>query len=778
MLKSILLTLPFLLLVFHLTTVNSVVKFTGAKPDWNTLQAHRTSQYRVPAGNDKPIVARRGQTFAITFDTASEIPKGHSLSVHMVPKNSNYSVTLTDKSFPTYRVEIALSTICDVGEFRLQLNLLQSGKQVDRVTLTNKLFILFNPYHSGDETFFPNQQLMAEYMDNEWGTLWRGSVFNYGATRWYYGQFDYNALVAASHVLSKMTTRKNNAVDVIRYLSYELAAQEVNVKGMMHGKWAEPYTPGTDPRSWTGSNQIIDSYVKNNFKTVQYTQCWVFSGVYTSIARALGLVTRQIFTFESAHEKPDGPKRFDQNIIRIRNQNGQLVNSKWGSVWNFHSWNEVYLSRRSDGRPAGWQAADSTPQEPSEGNKYMLGPAPLALVANFKGQDDKYDVSFTRSMVAAVIENHEYSCKSTAFDTCTFRRKLQTNHAGALILAADNILSNHLDITALYKNPTVWRNFKKRQMSNMRLNADAVFHQVELGAAVSGQLVVAGEDQVEALNEQLTIRTNIEVVDYRGSVVENLKSYSTLVSKQVVAAKLKRSDMGESRRWQVIHPVELGKDEYLSKIGNNHLRFVFRIQNGNSSGDLFFFEKPVHLVKPKLHLSMVEESTGRHVCDNRFNDITYSYNSLDDSTVLFLTHHANQTGREAGDLLKNLLSDEDVIDSQRQKEEKEKERKRLEAIAFHRSPISTHRVYRLHISYQNPMSIPLTNVEIRVNPGKMTSLIPVHQLTEVIPSIGALEKIERTINLSAELTGHHSVIVTMFNHNIDVQAYLDLAASQ
>jgi len=701
----------------------------------------------------------------------------------MVPKNYNYTVKLIDKTFPTYTAQIALSTKCDVGAFRVQLNLLQSGKQIDRITLPNTVYVLFNPYDQTDDAYFPDQSKMAEYMDNEWGTLWRGSVSNYQATRWYYGQFDNNALVTAAHVLSKMTSGRNDPVQVIRHLSYELAAQEVNTGGMMHGKWSEPYSPGTNPVAWTGSNSVIDNYVKNNFKTVQYSQCWVFAGVYTSIARSLGLVTRQVFTFESAHEKPDRPGFYDGVIIRIRDQNGKLVNQQSGSVWNFHSWNEVYLNRRSDGKPGQWQAADSTPQEPSEGNKYMLGPAPISLVKNYNGNNDKYDVQFVRSETSARIENHEYTYRNADFSSCSFRRKLETNNAGALILSADNLLTSKLDLTLTYKNQVTWKSFRKRDLSNSKLVAEAQFHQVEFGGPIAGHLVVVGEDDVSALAEKLTVRTNVEVIDYTGAVVANLKSFSVSVSKEAINTK--RAVSSDRRRWQVIHPVELSKEEYLSQVGNNHIRFVFKVQKAGveepAASDIFFFEKQVHLVKPKLHMTLSEASTGRHVCDNRFNDITYSYNQFDATTLAYLTHHTNESISKTSDLVKNLLSDDDYEDSERREkeaEEEEEKRKKLEALAFHRSPISTHKVYRLHVTYQNPLSTPLLDVEIRVNPGKMTSLTSANKLAEVIPSIGAFEKIERTIELTAELTGHHSVVVALFNKEVDVRSFLDLAASE
>ena len=43
------------------------------------------------------------------------------------------------------------------------------------------------------------------------------------------------------------------------------------------------------------------------------------------------------------------------------------------SVWNFHVWNEVWMTRPDlQAGYGGWQAIDATPQETSEGNKLIF----------------------------------------------------------------------------------------------------------------------------------------------------------------------------------------------------------------------------------------------------------------------------------------------------------------------------------------------------------------------------------------------------------------------
>ena len=52
--------------------------------------------------------------------------------------------------------------------------------------------------------------------------------------------------------------------------------------GLLEGRWTSEYPKGcTKPWEWTGSVPIIEQYY-NTGKTVQYGQCWVFSGVLTT----------------------------------------------------------------------------------------------------------------------------------------------------------------------------------------------------------------------------------------------------------------------------------------------------------------------------------------------------------------------------------------------------------------------------------------------------------------------------------------------------------------
>ena len=51
--------------------------------------------------------------------------------------------------------------------------------------------------------------------------------------------------------------------------------------GVLSGRWHPPYSDGTSPIAWVGSNAILEQYYQTK-QPVKFGQCWVFSGVTTT----------------------------------------------------------------------------------------------------------------------------------------------------------------------------------------------------------------------------------------------------------------------------------------------------------------------------------------------------------------------------------------------------------------------------------------------------------------------------------------------------------------
>ncbi|KAK9396489.1 protein-glutamine gamma-glutamyltransferase 4 [Crotalus adamanteus] len=147
--------------------------------------------------------------------------------------------------------------------------------------------------------------------------------------------------------------------------------------GILFANWSGRYIGGTAPLAWTGSVPILQQYYKTQ-KSVLYGQCWVFSGVVTTVMRCLGIPCRSISNFVSAHDTEENLK-----VDIYLDEKGRKIDSLTNdSVWNFHVWNEVWMKRVD--LPSGfdgWQAIDATPQQRSEGI-FQCGPSPVKAIRN------------------------------------------------------------------------------------------------------------------------------------------------------------------------------------------------------------------------------------------------------------------------------------------------------------------------------------------------------------------------------------------------------------
>ncbi|KAM3860791.1 coagulation factor XIII A chain-like [Diretmus argenteus] len=188
--------------------------------------------------------------------------------------------------------------------------------------------------------------------------------------------FEQGVLDACIYVLdaSRMPIyNRGDGIMVVRKASDMLNAQDDN--GLLVGKWDDDYSMGTAPTLWTGSVKILLQYANTGIP-ICYAQCWVFAGVFNTFLRCIGIPSRVITNFNSAHDntgnlktdlifKPDGSP--DRSATR-------------DSIWNYHCWNEVNMTRPDLPQGlGGWQVVDGTPQETSDGH-FRCGPASVNAI--------------------------------------------------------------------------------------------------------------------------------------------------------------------------------------------------------------------------------------------------------------------------------------------------------------------------------------------------------------------------------------------------------------
>ncbi|KAJ4923951.1 hypothetical protein JOQ06_028206, partial [Pogonophryne albipinna] len=250
------------------------------------------------------------------------------------------------------------------------------GMQRSKRDATTDLYLLFNAWCPEDEVFLPNDAERQEYVLSDYGTIYQGSAGAVGRRDWVYGQFERGVLDACIFVLdaSRMPIyNRGDCIKLVRKGSAMINSQDDN--GVCVGNWSDDFSLGRSPTSWTGSVRILLQYA-NTGTPVTFAQCWVFAGVFNTFLRALGIPSRVITNFNSAHDNTGNLKT---DLIFKQDGSPDERNTR-DSIWNYHCWNEAFMSR-PDLPPGlgGWQVVDATPQETSDGH-YRCGPAPVAAI--------------------------------------------------------------------------------------------------------------------------------------------------------------------------------------------------------------------------------------------------------------------------------------------------------------------------------------------------------------------------------------------------------------
>ncbi|KAM6421094.1 protein-glutamine gamma-glutamyltransferase K [Rhynochetos jubatus] len=425
--------------------------------------AHHTSEFACSR-----LVVRRGQPFDLRvllprpFDPATdglcvELTLG---SNPQVAKGTHVLIPLGETSATGWTAEeegreeppegpalnLCLTAPPDapIGRYRLSVKTRTgAGEYAAPFDDANDFFLLFNPWCPDDNVYMEKTSDLNEYVLNETGRIFYGTEDQIAERSWNYGQFDAGVLEACLYILDRRGmphSARGDPVMVSRVVSAMVNSLDDN--GVLVGNWTGDYAQGTNPSAWAGSVDILRSY-HGAGGPVRYGQCWVFAGVMTTVLRCLGLPTRTVTNYNSAHDTDVSLTTdiyFDENMRPLERLNTD-------SVWNFHVWNDCWMKRPD--LPSGydgWQVVDATPQETSSG-LFCCGPCSVTAVKN--GEVFlKYDTPF---VFAEVNSDKVYWQRqsSGAFavvhvEEGAIGRRISTLGAGS---------GARLDITHQYKHP-------------------------------------------------------------------------------------------------------------------------------------------------------------------------------------------------------------------------------------------------------------------------------------------------------------------------------------
>ncbi|XP_069567456.1 protein-glutamine gamma-glutamyltransferase K [Brachyistius frenatus] len=351
-------------------------------------QEHHTDLYH---GDE--LIIRRGQTFQMElelnrpFNADTDklhlhlktgplpmVSKGTHVIIPLVEhlEDERWEAKVVEQSGNKIKMSINSPATAVVGLYGLTVT---TGSLKGEATTTHNsaknIVMVFNPWCEEDTVFLDDEEERKEYVLNDTGRLYYGTEKQIGARTWNLGQFHEGILEACLFILEKSDmapSGRGDPVNVVRVISAMINAQDEN--GVLVGNWSGDYSDGVSPAAWSSSVEILRKYHSTE-TPVSYGQCWVFSGVTTTVLRCLGIPARSVTNFQSAHDTDVSLTTdvfLDADMEPIDKLNSD-------SVWNFHVWNDCWMAR-PDLPPGygGWQALDSTPQETSQGT-FRCGPA-------------------------------------------------------------------------------------------------------------------------------------------------------------------------------------------------------------------------------------------------------------------------------------------------------------------------------------------------------------------------------------------------------------------
>ncbi|XP_007933514.1 protein-glutamine gamma-glutamyltransferase Z [Orycteropus afer afer] len=270
-----------------------------------------------------------------------------------------------------------------IGPYMLKIQTSQ-GQGHNMSYLVGTFILLFNPWSAEDDVYLPSEVLLQEYIMMDYGFFYKGHERFITMWPWNYGQFEDDIIDICFEILnkslyflknpSKDCSQRNDVVYVCRVVSAMINSNDDS--GVLQGNWGEDYSRGVSPLEWNGSVAILRQWSTQGGQPVKYGQCWVFASVMCTVMRCLGVPTRVVSNFRSAHNV-DG----NLTIDTYYDQNAEMLpTQRRDKIWNFHVWNECWMVRK-DLPPGynGWQVLDPTPQQTSSG-LFCCGPASVKAI--------------------------------------------------------------------------------------------------------------------------------------------------------------------------------------------------------------------------------------------------------------------------------------------------------------------------------------------------------------------------------------------------------------
>uniref|UniRef100_A0A3B3XR34 Transglutaminase-like domain-containing protein n=1 Tax=Poecilia mexicana TaxID=48701 RepID=A0A3B3XR34_9TELE len=434
--------------------VNAAHHYTGEYMT-NLLVVRRGQQFIIDVSFSRPVTPQ--DDFQLEFLIGAD-PAANKESLVVVNFGNHsgaaWAGQIVEARDTVVSLGVTASSKAIVGLYRMYVAVaMGNGMQRTEKDPNTNFYLLFNPWSPDDDVFYPDDAGRSEYVLNSTGLIYMGTPDQVTERGWVYGQFEEGILDACIYIMDACRMSIHNRGDVVKMVrtaSALINSQDDN--GVLIGNWSDDFSMGTPPTTWTGSASILQKYHTSG-APVSFAQCWVYAGVLNTFLRCLGIPSRVVTNFNSAHDNTGNLKtelifKPDGTPDRHKTQD---------SIWNYHCWNEAFM-KRVDLPPkySGWQAVDATPQETKDGY-FRCGPAPVIAI-----RDGELCHPFDCGFVFAEVNSDLIHMKSDKYGNMT-PFKVDTTYVGKLIYTKSLSGWGPEDITGTYKHPE--GHFKQLYMS-------------------------------------------------------------------------------------------------------------------------------------------------------------------------------------------------------------------------------------------------------------------------------------------------------------------------
>uniref|UniRef100_A0A668TAH5 Transglutaminase-like domain-containing protein n=1 Tax=Oreochromis aureus TaxID=47969 RepID=A0A668TAH5_OREAU len=318
-------------ILVHDRCLNFLLFVLGLISDVDLRSRENNSAHHTREIDQKRLIVRRGQPFSITLQCNGTLRPRHHLDLVLhLGKRDEVEIKVQkergagDKWWFNQQgaqdeMLLTLHSPADaiIGRYSLAVLLMSPDGRILEKKDKMSFHLLYNPWCKDDVVYLPDETQLQEYIMNEDGIIYMGTWEYIKSTHWNYGQMDIEQRFDPVYVSRIIAAMVNSNDD----------------RGVLTGRWTEPYSDGVAPYQWTGSVPILRQWSKAGVRAVKYGQCWVFAAVACTVLRCLGIPTRLITNFSSAHDV-DG----NLSIDFLLDENLQPLESRGGrdSSWNFH----------------------------------------------------------------------------------------------------------------------------------------------------------------------------------------------------------------------------------------------------------------------------------------------------------------------------------------------------------------------------------------------------------------------------------------------------------